>query len=221
MAHVWLIRHGQASFGAANYDMLSELGAEQARRLGRWLAAHGVRPARVIHGTLTRQRETAEALAEGMAAAGGGGLPAFEVHPGLNEHDADALLRGWLAAGNPPPPAGDRKAHFRTLTAAVLAWQAGKIAGAESFAAFEARVADAVRLAAEGPRPAFCVSSGGPIGQAVRAALGAPAEAQIRLQMQAKNAGFSRLAGRAERLTLLSFNETPHLDDDPAAVTWS
>lgn len=221
MSHLWLIRHGQASFGTANYDMLSELGARQARRLGEWLARHGHWPERVIHGTLTRQRETAEALAEGLAAAGAPPPPAFEVHPGLNEHDADAIMRGWLAAGNPHPEPGDRRAHFKALTAAVLDWQAGRLEGDETFAAFEARVADAVGEAARGPRPVFLVSSGGPIGQAVRAALGAPAETQIRLQMQVKNASFTRLAGRPERLTLAGFNETPHLDAEPDLVTWS
>ena len=65
------------------------------------------------------------------------------------------------------------------------------------------------------------MSSGGVIGQAVRVATGAPASTQIRLQMQVKNASFSRLAGRAERLNLLSFNETPHLDGQDDLITWS
>ena len=35
MAQIYLVRHGQASFGSSNYDQLSELGFEQARLLGR------------------------------------------------------------------------------------------------------------------------------------------------------------------------------------------
>ncbi|MGM0586701.1 MAG: histidine phosphatase family protein [Pseudomonadota bacterium] len=217
MSIIWMIRHGQASFGTSNYDMLSELGARQARILGEWLAAHDVRPARILHGTLTRQEETAQALAEGL----GGTPPDFEVHPGLNEHDADSIMHAWFRAGNPHPEPGDRKAHFRALTAAVLDWQAARIEANETFAAFEARVADAMDLAARGERPVFVVSSGGPIGQAVRAAVKAPAETQIRLQMQVKNASFTRFAGRPERLNLMSFNETPHLDPTPELVTWS
>lgn len=218
MSIVWMIRHGQASFGTANYDMLSELGVKQARLLGEWLAAHDVRPARILHGTLTRQEETAQALAEGL----GGTVPAFEVHPGLNEADADSIMHAWFAAGNPRPEPGDRKAHFRALTAAVLDWHRAEIEAEESFAAFEARVADALADAAQGERPALLVSSGGAIGQAVRAVVKAPPETQIRLQMQVKNASFTRFAGRPERLNLLSFNETPHLDHDPdGLVTWS
>jgi broad specificity phosphatase PhoE len=218
MSIIWMIRHGQASFGTANYDMLSELGARQARLAGEWLAAHGIRPARILHGTLTRQEETAAAIVEGL----GGRAPEFEVHPGLDEHDADSIMHGWFRAGNPHPEPGDRKAHFRALTAAVLDWQQAKFEAKETFAAFEARVADALDVAARGERPVFLVSSGGPIGQAIRQVVKAPAETQIRLQMQAKNAGFTRFAGRPERLNLLSFNETPHLDHDPdGLVTWS
>ena len=38
-----LVRHGQASFGAADYDQLSGRGVEQSRRLGDWLADGGHR----------------------------------------------------------------------------------------------------------------------------------------------------------------------------------
>ena len=36
MGMLYLVRHGQASFGAADYDQLSELGARQCEALGRW-----------------------------------------------------------------------------------------------------------------------------------------------------------------------------------------
>ncbi|MAS42046.1 MAG: hypothetical protein CML46_13995 [Rhodobacteraceae bacterium] len=220
MPHVWMIRHGQASFGTDNYDRLSPLGHRQARMLGEWLAAHGQFPARIMVGTLVRQRETAEGLAEGLGM--GAKTPAFEVHPGLNEHNADSIMRGWVKAGNVHPGHGDRKAHFRALTAAVLGWQAGElVSDEETFDEWETRIASAIAQAAEGDRPCWCVSSGGVIGQAVRVATGAPASTQIRLQMQVKNASFSRLAGRAERLNLLSFNETPHLDGQDDLITWS
>ena len=39
MAHIHLIRHGQASFGAADYDQLSDLGHRQSVRLGEHLRA--------------------------------------------------------------------------------------------------------------------------------------------------------------------------------------
>ena len=44
MGVVLLVRHGQASFGADDYDVLSETGWEQCRLLGAHLAARGSRP---------------------------------------------------------------------------------------------------------------------------------------------------------------------------------
>ena len=57
-----MIRHGQASFGADDYDALSDAGHEQARVLGRSLAARGIRPGLVLRGTLRRHAETAAGL---------------------------------------------------------------------------------------------------------------------------------------------------------------
>lgn len=62
-----LVRHGQASFGKTDYDNLSERGHEQAYLLGKSLAARGVRPDRVVCGTMKRHRQT---LAEIAAGAG-------------------------------------------------------------------------------------------------------------------------------------------------------
>ena len=60
MATIYLIRHGQASFGSANYDQLSELGQLQATRTGQYLARAGVSLDAAYSGDLWRQRETCE-----------------------------------------------------------------------------------------------------------------------------------------------------------------
>ena len=57
MATIYLVRHGQASFGKENYDQLSPTGWEQGRVLGRWLAGK-VEPAAIFGGDLERHRET-------------------------------------------------------------------------------------------------------------------------------------------------------------------
>ena len=67
MGVVLLVRHGQASFGAENYDALSPLGFEQSRMLGEALGARGIGADLIVHGTMRRHRETAETCA---AAAG-------------------------------------------------------------------------------------------------------------------------------------------------------
>ncbi|WP_238430248.1 histidine phosphatase family protein, partial [Frankia nepalensis] len=89
MSVIYLVRHGQASFGSADYDVLSELGYRQAALVGAELRARGVRVDLAVSGTLRRQRETARAAlaayagaapAAGPAAPGGraprGGVPA-------------------------------------------------------------------------------------------------------------------------------------------------
>ena len=60
MATIYLIRHGQASFGSANYDQLSSLGQLQATRTGQYLSRAGIKLDAAYSGDLWRQRETCE-----------------------------------------------------------------------------------------------------------------------------------------------------------------
>ena len=67
MSVIYLIRHGQASFGTDNYDQLSAVGREQSAILGSYFAdlrepIHGI-----YTGTLERQRETAQLVAAALA----------------------------------------------------------------------------------------------------------------------------------------------------------
>ncbi|WP_164030788.1 histidine phosphatase family protein, partial [Serratia marcescens] len=50
MGSIYLIRHGQASFGADDYDVLSPTGIRQAEILGDHLRNLGVRFDRVLSG---------------------------------------------------------------------------------------------------------------------------------------------------------------------------
>ncbi|GJF30979.1 fructose 2,6-bisphosphatase [Kitasatospora sp. NE20-6] len=89
MPTVHLLRHGQASAHAADYDVLSDLGREQARLLGGELHRRQGRVTAISTGTLVRQRDTA-AIA---AAAAGLALPAVKDRR-WNEYDHLALLDG-------------------------------------------------------------------------------------------------------------------------------
>src|SRR6478752_3003430 len=60
MGVVILVRHGQASFGTDDYDVLSETGWEQGRLLGAWWRDRGVTPDAVVRGGMRRHREYAE-----------------------------------------------------------------------------------------------------------------------------------------------------------------
>lgn len=218
MTEIYLIRHGQASFGAANYDALSDHGRQQARWLGEHLASLGIRPARVITGTLSRQIDTAAEIRAGMGAAD---WPTPEIHPGLDEYDAELMAANWWG-DRPRPGHDDRKGHFRGLMQALAAWQNDEVEAAETWASFAARTRAALEHAAQqADGPVFVSTSGGVIGEIMRKALGAPAPTWIKVHMQVRNGGYSRLIAGRSGVSMASFNETPHLDARPGAVTYS
>ncbi len=203
MAELLVIRHAQASFGADNYDLLSELGHRQSQALGQALRSAGWVPDRLVTGTLTRQRETLRSM--GFDAAP-------EEHPGWNEYDFHDLLRVKHGGTIPDMVQKDRKTHFRTLRAVLREWQQGGIAGAaESWTEFSARLEAARRFAIDTEaRRVLVISSGGAIGQLVATALGAPAEQMIALNLQIKNTSMTRFVFNERVFFLHEFNSTPH-----------
>ena len=66
MGTLYLVRHGQASFGADDYDVLSPLGHQQSRRLGEYFKQKGVHFEAALTGTLNRQVQTFAGICEGM-----------------------------------------------------------------------------------------------------------------------------------------------------------
>jgi broad specificity phosphatase PhoE len=213
MAELWLIRHGQASFGAADYDRLSDLGHTQARALGRALAGQGLRPDRLVIGSMRRHRETLEGVCEGLGTVS----DTAEIHAGLDEFDFTGLLNARFPGGGPDGMHSDRKTHFRTLRDTVAEWRADAIADPpETWGAFTARIEAARREMTNRDATVVAVSSGGPIGQMVAAALNAPPEAQIQLQLQTKNCSVTRFVFTPRAFYLHSFNECPHVSADTA-----
>ena len=93
MAEFYLVRHGQASFGADNYDKLSTLGHQQARWLGEYYRERGLAFDALVTGDLVRHVETGEGILEGL----GAGLDA-DVQPGLNEFDFHSVVDAFLRA---------------------------------------------------------------------------------------------------------------------------
>ena len=83
MGTLYLVRHGQASFGADDYDNLCDLGARQSRRLGEYFAGNGLHFDAAIHGTLRRHLQTFDGIRDGL----GRPLQAL-AWPGLNEYDS-------------------------------------------------------------------------------------------------------------------------------------
>ena len=211
MGEILLIRHAQASFGAADYDRLSALGHRQAEALGRALSGTEVGTAFV--GEQRRHRETWDGMAPAL---GLDGEP--RVHPGLNEFDFGGLL---AAAGREEAATTDRRTHFRALRDAVLAWQRGEVERPpETWDAFAARVAEA-RAALVAAAPCVAVSSGGAIAQMVAMTLRAPPDGMIELQLQMRNCAVSRLIAGRRDVHLHSFNEGSRAPADADLVSYA
>lgn len=220
MAELLLVRHGQASFGADDYDKLSELGWQQSRWLGEYFAVRGMAFDRVIRGSLRRHAETLAGIAEGIGRPLDGAEDAR-----FNEYDAQALLRAHLKA-EPRPQGGDRREHFRVLREAMYAWTDGTLAGAphEPFADFRDRVLAALAAARAGEaKRVLVVSSGGPISTVLAEVLGMPLRGVVDLNLQTRNTGITELQSGARRIHCVSFNNVPHLErpDRAGALTYS
>jgi len=204
-----LIRHGQASFGAADYDVLSKLGHRQSVALGQALAATGCQPDAVFMGGQRRHRETLEGLAQGLALDPGAAV----IDEGLNEFAFGALLDARHGKGIRPEGMGkDRAAHFRELRDCVLCWQRDELSGVpERFAQFTDRVVAAHDAMARAGKTVLAVSSGGAISRLVAHVMQAPPAQMIQLQLQMKNSAVTRLRIGRGGTVLQTFNETPHI----------
>lgn len=212
MAEFYTVRHGQASFGAADYDRLSDLGWRQARWLGEHWCAAGTRFDRILCGDLRRHRETAQGICEGMDLD----VSRVELAPQLNEFDFHSVTRsyGERDPQSVPGEGAGRSDYYRFLKKAMLAWAEGEISPVESWQAFEQRIGEALKLIGDSPRGAktLVISSGGAIAMMVRQVLGAHAETVTRLNMQIKNTAVSRFFCGADSISLHSFNHVPHLE---------
>src|SRR3990167_2806924 len=111
MGNLYLVRHGQASFGAADYDNLSELGQRQSVRLGEYFAAKGLQFEAVIVGTLRRHAQTSAGIAQGAGLA----QQALEW-AGLNEYNHSAVIHAIHPAPLEKPDTPEMyRNHFRLL----------------------------------------------------------------------------------------------------------
>lgn len=224
MAILYLVRHGQASFAAENYDRLSELGRRQSAWLGEYFAERGIEFSRAVCGTLERQRETARAVLVAMGSA----LTATE-HSGWNEYSGEALYKAYLGAEWANARAqGDVRSVYRTIKAALAAWSEDKLPGPlpETWGGFGERVAAAMASACAGlPDDAtvLAATSGGAIGRGVADLLQAPARTAIELNLQLRNSGFCEIFFSPRSMRLISFNCVPHLEraDRRQAITYS
>ena len=217
MSKILLVRHGQASFGAADYDNLSPTGHEQSRVLGAALAARGITADVVVAGQMKRHAQTAAAVLDGSAWTAD-----VDVDAGWNEFDHLQVL----AVHDQPATAegeSEKAAFQRWFEEATLRWTSGASDERydESFTAFTSRVEAALGRLVDGlPRKgtAVVLTSGGPIAWAAASLLSgdhlAGTDLWLRLNPVSINTGVSTVVRGASGTTLVTFNAHDHLSPD-------
>jgi broad specificity phosphatase PhoE len=231
MGSIYLVRHGQASFGTDDYDRLTETGFTQARLLGAYFARRNIRFDAVYTGTLRRHAETAQAIAEGHGDVGT--WPPAERASALDEYNPEAIVTAFAGALPAKHPAAALREpdtvreHFRLLREALLAWaeDACQPAGMPTWRTFQdgavAAVVEARQKVTNGN--VLVVSSGGPIAAIVAASLLSPPRVAIELNLRLRNTSVSEFASSSRRHQLVTFNSLPHLDAhaDPSLWTYA
>lgn len=227
-----LVRHGQASYLAANYDQLSETGERQSHCLAEHWSARQFHVDRVFHGPAVRQRRTSEIVAAAMRRAGHpwpepGLLPEWDEFQGIEmmkaftpvlvqQDDAVRAANEAFVAARGTSDAAPRLDRLFQLVS--LRWIEGTLEAdhIEPWAVFLARIERALAALAESAAPGshtVVFTSGGCIAAAVRAALAMTPRATMELVWTVRNGSLSELLLASDGLRLHQFNAVPHLED--------
>jgi|TARA_B110000037_G_scaffold214610_1_gene270765 broad specificity phosphatase PhoE len=219
MSELYLVRHAQASFGADNYDQLSDHGHQQSRWLGDYMGMRGLKFDTLLVGNMVRHHETMNGICAGMDIDGSGRL----VLPGLNEYNFVAMIDSYKTTNGDDPMfqsiadnPKDNRYHFRLLRKVLSLWTQDKIENLpESWGDFKARVLDAqqqIKAMANSGNSVLAIGSGGSISAFVGLVLGIPDENIFDLNLQYKNTAISHFFFNKKKMNLTGFNSIPHLD---------
>lgn len=220
MATIYVIRHGQASFGADDYDNLSDTGRLQATRLGEYLRDVGVRLDAAYCGQLRRQRDTAELALASQSAA----VP-LEVDARFDEVRNDEQIRELLPRlldGDPALRAvvdrglSSSKDYQKVIAAVFNHWVSPQCdaTGIQSWQDYGGAVRAALRdiMLAQGSGKTLAVfTSGGTIATLVAHVLGAADGDVYQFYEPVFNCSVTQLFYSADRVSLSYFNDCSFL----------
>lgn len=233
MTDIYLIRHAQAG-SRDNYDLLSDLGRQQARLLGEHLAAQEVRLSAVYAGGMRRQRETAELACEAVARTGLG-APEVITDDRWNEFSLISVYRAIAkriieddaefardieemkqAITRDPHTTGG--AVGRCDQAVIRAWMDNRYPEyeGESWASFRSRIHECSADLSSNHRDAKAIAiftSATPIAIIASSALGLADEKLLNILGVIYNTSVSVLKPRNGEMRLFTFNAAPHLDE--------
>jgi broad specificity phosphatase PhoE len=228
MSRLILVRHAQASFGSADYDQLSPVGEEQARRLGEHWAAQQTVFDQVFAGPRRRHQRTAELVGATLIQAG---LPWPEVVP-LPELDEYAGLEVFqaslpqlmkngfdpatLVAGVRHLPTGSSAELLKMFQGTMERWVRGELSvpGVETWKEFRIRARRGLEKMLDGAargRQIAVFTSTGPVAAALDLSFNLDDERMLEMSWQLRNTAVSEFVFSAPRFSMNIFNALPHL----------
>lgn len=217
MRTLYLVRHGQASFGSHNYDQLSPIGQQQSTLLGQYFSQSGVEFDCVLGGTLQRHQQTWECIAQGLKTP----HTTMQPHDALNEYNSDAIIEALQQSqrelSHTVDKAAARTQYFRNLRTGLAHWMAEETqpSGMPSYTEFAQSIANVLKQVQQSSaRSVIIVSSGGPISTAIGQVLGLDAASRIDLNLQLRNSAICEIRLSSQRMSLHTFNTLPHLAPD-------
>jgi len=234
MGQIYLVRHGQASFGSANYDQLSELGHEQARLLGEWFANSHQKFHRVITGDLKRHRQTADACIAALPKSQRVDTD-WHTDPGFNEYDHHEVLVKHRPDFEDPEQvkrflASHPKARYAfqdIFHAAMSRWMSGQYDAdyREPWPVFRQRCVGALQRLLDGADKSQTIivfTSGGTIATICQHVLGLQDRQVAELNWTLVNCAVTKLLYQPGRVTLSYLNNYAHLEwlGQPHTITY-
>ena len=226
MGEITFIRHGQASFGKGDYDVLSERGGEQSAILARYIAESGIQYDAAYCGTLKRQQDTADIILRTMKESGAAALPMLVQDQGFNEYQSDEIMRYYVPLVASEDAAmipllekifTDRKSFQLIFERVIAKWIAGESSSdsVEGWSKFRQRVDESIKsvISANGRDGNIVVfSSGGVISASVQIATGMSPYEAMRLGWGLVNCSLTRFRYGSSGLILHSFNNYAHFE---------
>lgn len=234
MSQLFLIRHGQASFFAENYDQLSDLGIQQSKILGHAWSKGEFKFDYVWSGTLERQIRTAELVGqvffeenifwpEIIRDSKLNEYPAEEIMASLGKHliNTNENVANLLKKYKESETDADRYRSFHKLLEVVLAeWVHGDYKGVDLPITWEDwsngvrnSFLEIMKKSGKGKMIAV-FTSGGPIGVSVQTALDAPDIKAAELNWRIYNGSITKYTFNTSRFSLDQFNDVSHLPND-------
>lgn len=229
MASIYLIRHGQASFGQDDYDQLSSLGHEQAKIVGQSLARRVEGFDCVFTGTMQRHQQTADGCLEAFPST----QPERWQEQGWDEYDHDDILRAigddfvsaeaiqkFIARQQNP-----KQAFENALNEAMNRWMSGGHDSdyVESWSHYQQRIHNALNIIVDRTRSrdtgkksaaknVAVFTSGGVISVIAQALLGVSSDKMMHMNWTLMNCAITKLVVSKDRLFVATLNDHVHFE---------